>query len=122
MICAHCPEKIDFTEGEGWFHSQVGPDRGHPATPTGYCCDPDNPMDCEDRANCDKVGTLGHMSCGRCAAHGKPRHAGHMSCDLVDNPAAHISLRSKIVQVCSNCGSEAEHHVQFVRDTGKCVI
>jgi hypothetical protein len=39
---------------------------------THYACDPD----CNERANCEDVGNLGHFACGRCAECGEPRHHG----------------------------------------------
>ena len=34
--------------------------------------------DCEERATCPKIGGLGHMQCGECPDHEKPRH--HCGC------------------------------------------
>lgn len=38
------------------------------------CCDPNDPMDCEERATCADAGTSGHTSCGTCTIHNRPRH------------------------------------------------
>lgn len=36
---------------------------------------------------------------------------------------AHIALKSKpLVKVCSACGSDAPHHVEYVETHGVCVV
>jgi hypothetical protein len=45
---------------------------------------------------------------------GQPGHEG--------NKPAHIEVRTQVVQRCSACGSDAEHHVTYVREHGKCVL
>lgn len=40
-----------------------------------FCCDPNDPMDCAERAACEQAGLAGHTFCGTCAEHGRARHA-----------------------------------------------
>jgi hypothetical protein len=39
-----------------------------------FCCDPQDPRDCAERATCADAGQSGHTSCGTCSAHHLPRH------------------------------------------------
>lgn len=48
------------------------------------CCDPTDPMDCEERATCPQAGESGHTSCGTCPEHQRPRH----TCGCFAQPVA----------------------------------